>query len=56
LKAVKWLAAIVLCGTFLYTTWICVALFRLPPVAGLADRKINLTIQVKDGRESSTPS
>jgi len=48
LKALKWLAAIVLGGIFLYTVWIGVALFRLPPVAGLADRKMNLTIQVKD--------
>jgi monofunctional glycosyltransferase len=48
MKAVKWLAAIVLGGIFLYTAWIGVALYRLPPVAGLADRKMNLTIQVKD--------
>jgi monofunctional glycosyltransferase len=48
LKAVKWLAAIVLGGIFLYGAWIGVALFRLPPVAGLADRQMNLTIQVKD--------
>lgn len=48
MKAVKWLAAIVLSGFFLYAAWIGVALFRIPPVAGLADRKMNLTIQVKD--------
>jgi len=48
LKAVKWLAAIALGGIFLYTAGIGVALYRLPPVAGLADRKMNLTIQVKD--------
>ena len=39
MKLVKWLAAIVLGGIFLYAAWIGVALFRLPPVAGLADRK-----------------
>ncbi|KAF0217365.1 MAG: monofunctional biosynthetic peptidoglycan [Geobacteraceae bacterium] len=48
MKAVKWLAAFVLGAIFLYAAWIGVALFRLPPVAGLADRKMNLTIQVKD--------
>jgi len=48
LKAVKWLAALVLGGIFLYAAWIGVALFRLPPVAELADRRMNLTIQVKD--------
>lgn len=48
MKAVKWLAAIVLGGICLYAAWIGVALFRLPPVAELADRKMNLTIQVKD--------
>jgi len=45
---VKWLAAIVFGGIALYTAWIGVALYRLPSVAGLADRKMNLTIQVKD--------
>jgi monofunctional biosynthetic peptidoglycan transglycosylase len=48
MKVVKWLTAIALGGIFLYAAWIGVALFRLPPVAGLADRKMNLTIQVKD--------
>ena len=48
MKAVKWLAAIILGGIFLYAAWVGVALFRLPPVAGLADRKMNLAIQVKD--------
>ena len=48
MKAVKWLAAIVFGGIALYTAWIGVALYRLPSVAGLADRKMNLTIQVKD--------
>jgi monofunctional biosynthetic peptidoglycan transglycosylase len=48
LKAVKWLTTIVLGVILLYAAWIVVALFRLPPVAELSDRKMNLTIQVKD--------
>jgi monofunctional biosynthetic peptidoglycan transglycosylase len=47
-KVVKWLAAIVFAGVVLGAAWIGVALYRLPSVAGLADRKMNLTIQVKD--------
>ena len=48
MKVVKWLAAIVFAGVVLGAAWIGVALYRLPSVAGLADRKMNLTIQVKD--------
>jgi monofunctional glycosyltransferase len=48
LKAIKWLGAIVLSGIVLYAGWIGIALYRLPPVAGLADGKMNLTVQVKD--------
>lgn len=48
MKAVKWLAAIVLGGIALYVIYIGIALYRLPSVAALADRKTNLTIQVKD--------
>ena len=55
MKAVKWLAAIVLGAILLYAAWIAVALFRLPPVAGLADPKMNLTIQVKDWRGKLHP-
>jgi monofunctional biosynthetic peptidoglycan transglycosylase len=55
LKAVKWLGAIVLGAILLYAAWIGVALFRLPPVAGLADPKMNLTIQVKDWRGKLHP-
>jgi monofunctional glycosyltransferase len=55
LKVVKWLAAIVLCGILIYVAWIGVALFRLPPVAGLADRQMNLTIQVKDWQGKMHP-
>jgi monofunctional biosynthetic peptidoglycan transglycosylase len=47
-KVVKWLAAVVFAGIVLGAAWIGVMLYRLPPVAGLADRKMNLTIQVKD--------
>ena len=48
MKVVKWLAAIVLGGIILYAIYIGIALYRLPSVASLADRKMNLTIQVKD--------
>ncbi len=55
MKAVKWLAAIVLGAILLYAAWIGVALFRLPAVAGLVDPKMNLTIQVKDWRGKLHP-
>ena len=55
MKAVKWLAVIVLGGIFLYATWIGVALYRLPSVAGLVEPKMNLTIQVKDWRGNLHP-
>jgi monofunctional biosynthetic peptidoglycan transglycosylase len=48
LKIFKWLAILLLGGTLIYAAWIGVALFRLPPVAGLADPKMTMTIQVKD--------
>jgi len=48
LKAVKWLATLVFGGIALYAAYIGIALYRLPPVAALADRTTNLTIQVKD--------
>jgi monofunctional glycosyltransferase len=48
LKAVKWLTIFVLGAFTLYAAYIGLALYRLPPVAGLADRQMNLTIQVKD--------
>jgi monofunctional glycosyltransferase len=47
-KALKWLAAIVAGALVLYFGWIGIALYRLPPVAPIADPKMNLTIQVKD--------
>jgi monofunctional biosynthetic peptidoglycan transglycosylase len=48
LKAVKWLAAIVIGVIALYAIYIGIALYRLPSVATLADRKMDMTIQVKD--------
>lgn len=48
MKVVKWLAAIVLGAIALYAVYIGLALYRLPSVASLVDRKMNLAIQVKD--------
>jgi monofunctional biosynthetic peptidoglycan transglycosylase len=48
LKVVKWLAAILIGAFLIYAAWIGLALMRLPSPAGLADRKMNLTIQVRD--------
>jgi monofunctional biosynthetic peptidoglycan transglycosylase len=48
LKVLKLLAAGVFGVIALYAVSIGIALFRLPSVASLADRKMNLTIQVKD--------
>lgn len=55
MKAVKWLAVIILGLICLYAAWIGVALFRLPTVSGLADPKMNMTIQVKDWRGKFHP-
>jgi monofunctional biosynthetic peptidoglycan transglycosylase len=48
LKVLKLLAVGVFVVMALYGVSIGIALFRLPSVASLADRKMNLTIQVKD--------
>ena len=48
MKVIKWLAAIGFGCLALYAIYIGIALYRLPSVAALADRKMNLTIQVKD--------
>lgn len=48
MKVVKWLAAIVLGAIALYAVYIGIALYRLPSVASLVDRRMNLVIQVKD--------
>ncbi len=48
MKALKWLATILAGLIALYAFYIGIALYRLPPVASLADRKMNLTVKVKD--------
>ena len=48
MKAVSWLGIALLCALIIYAGWIGVALYRLPPVAELADRTTNRTIQVRD--------
>jgi monofunctional biosynthetic peptidoglycan transglycosylase len=54
-KVIKWLTAILLGSILLYAAWVGVALYRLPPVAGLADPNLNLTIQVKDWQGAYHP-
>jgi monofunctional glycosyltransferase len=55
LKVFKWLAIPILGGMLIYAAWIGVALFRLPPVGGLADSKMNMTIEVKDWQGKLRP-
>ncbi len=55
LKIITWLAAIVLGGIALYAAYIGIALYRLPSVTALADRTMNLTIQVKDWQGTLHP-
>ena len=55
MKVIKWLAAIFLCGMFFYAGWIGIALYRLPSMAGLADGKMSLTVQVKDWQGKRHP-
>jgi len=55
LKVVKWLAAIVGGIIALYAIYIGIALYRLPSVALLVDRRMNLTIQVKDWQGKPHP-
>ena len=55
MKAVKWLTIIITGGIVLYAVYIGIALYRLPSVAALADRKLNLTIQVKDWQGNFHP-
>lgn len=55
MKIVTWLGAIVLGCIALYAISVGIALSRLPPVAALADRRANLTIQVKDWRGKLHP-
>jgi monofunctional biosynthetic peptidoglycan transglycosylase len=55
LKVVKWLAAIFIGGIAFYAIYIGTALYRLPSVASLFDRTINMTIQVKDWQGNIHP-
>ena len=55
MKVVKWLAAIVIGGIVLYAIYIGIALYRLPSVTALDDRRMNLTIQVKDWQGNLHP-
>ncbi len=48
MKLIKWLVVIVLGSIALYIIYIGIALYRLPAVTTLADRRMNMTIQVKD--------
>jgi len=55
LKVIKWLAATLLIAMLFYAGWIGIALYRLPPVAALADETMSLTIQVKDWQGRQHP-
>lgn len=55
MKAVKWLAAIVISGIALYAIYIGIVLYRLPSVTSLFDRTKNMTIQVKDWQGNLHP-
>ena len=55
MKILKWLAAIVFGCFALYALYIGITLYRLPSVAALADRTMNLTIQVKDWQGNLHP-
>lgn len=48
MKVLKWVVSGIIGCIVLYTVSICFTLYRLPSVAALADRSMNLTIQVKD--------
>jgi monofunctional glycosyltransferase len=48
LKIITWMAAIVFGCSAVYAIYIGIALYRLPSIASLADRRMNLTVQVKD--------
>lgn len=51
----KWIGAIALGVLAIYAAYIGVSLLCLPPVEGLADRTMNLTIQVKDWKGKYHP-
>ena len=48
LKVLKWLTILIFSCIALYVIYIGMALYRLPSVSALADRRMNLTIQVRD--------
>jgi len=48
LKALKWFVALILGIIAMYGAYIGIALYNLPSVEGLVDRRQNMTIQVKD--------
>jgi monofunctional glycosyltransferase len=54
-KVLKWLSALLAGAILLYAGWVALILFRLPPVARLADSRANLTIQVKDWQGKQHP-
>ncbi|MDD2897874.1 MAG: transglycosylase domain-containing protein [Desulfuromonadaceae bacterium] len=55
MKIIKWLLLGVCGATVLYGLFIVMQLCRLPSVASLADRSMNLTIQVKDWKGKLHP-
>ena len=55
MKVAKWIGALALGVIALYAAYIGVSLLRLPPVEGLANRRMNLTIQVKDWKGKLHP-
>ncbi len=56
MKAVKWIAFIIVGLVFLYAASIAVTILRrLPSVSELSNRKTNLTIQVKDWKGKDHP-
>jgi monofunctional biosynthetic peptidoglycan transglycosylase len=55
LKVLKWLAAVVIGGIALYAIYIGMALYSLPSVTALTDRRMNLTVQVKDWQGKQHP-
>jgi monofunctional glycosyltransferase len=54
-KVIKLLAALVFGCIAIYAVYIGIALYRLPPIASLADRTMNLTMQVKDWQGNLHP-
>ncbi len=56
MKVISWLAAIIIGGIVFYALYIGIALYRLPSIALLADRNMNLTIQVIDWQGKFHPA